>query len=320
MTTRIVVLDGITLEPGDNPWTPVKALGDVVIHDGTNPEEVVSRLRGAQVAIVNKVKLTDEIFQQLPELKMVSVVATGYDCVDVRAARARGVTVSNVPTYGTDSVAQYAFALILELCHRVGLHDTLVRQGEWRKANAFSFWRTPQLELAGLTLGVIGFGRIGRRSAEIGHALGMNVLACDGAHVNPPAWEPFGWRSAEQIAAESDVITLHCNLTEEAKGMINASFLAKMKPNAFLVNTARGALVDEQALAEALNAGKIAGAALDVVSVEPIREDNPLLKARNCLLTPHMAWSTLAARKRIMQTTADNIRDFLAGKPANVVS
>lgn len=320
MRPRIIVLDGATLEPGDNPWTPVRELGEVALYDGTAPGEVVPRLRGAPVAIVNKVRLTAETFAQLPELRLVAVTATGYDCVDVQAARTSGVTVVNVPTYGTDSVAQYAFALLLELCHHVGRHDAAVRAGEWQRAGTFSFWRTPQIELAGLTLGIMGFGRIGRRVGEIGHALGMKVLACDAQPANPPPWQPFAWCTADEIAARSDVLTLHCNLTDQGQGMIDAAFLARMKPSAFLINTARGALVDEGALADALNTGRLAGAGLDVVSVEPIRDDNPLLAARNCLVTPHMAWSTLAARRRIMQATAENIRAFLAGTPINVVN
>lgn len=320
MASRIVVLDGVTLEPGDNPWTPVESLGELTVYEGTGPDEVVARLEGAEVAVVNKVRLTRQVLERLPDLRFITVLATGYDCVDIRAARERNIPVSNVPTYGTDSVAQYAFAMLLELCHRVGAHDAAVRAGEWKQADAFSFWKTPQIELAGLTLGVIGFGRIGRRSGEIGHAFGMSILANDMQPSNPPAYQPFAWASVEEIAERADAITLHCNLTEEARGMINAEFLARMKPTAMLVNTARGALVDEQALAAALNQGQLAGAALDVVSAEPIRDDNPLLAARNCLLTPHMAWSTLAARKRIMQTTADNIRAYQQGQPQNVVN
>ena len=319
MTTRIVILDGLTLSSNDNPWDQIEQLGKVTRYDETAPGEVIERLQGAAVAVVNKVPLSAEVLEQLPQLKLIAVTATGYDCVHLPTARAQGITVCNVPTYGTDSVAQFAFALLLELCHQVGRHDGAVRAGDWQRAGTFSFWQTPQIELAGLTLGVIGFGRIGRRVAEIGRAFGMKILACDEYHGNPPDWPSFRWASADEIAAGSDVVTLHCNLTETSRKMVDAGFLLKMKPTAFLITAARGGLVDEPALAEALNAGRLAGAGLDVVSAEPIRDDNPLLKARNCLLTPHMAWSTLAARRRIMATTCDNIREFLAGCPGNVV-
>lgn len=320
MSVHIVVLDGKTLNPGDNPWTGLEELGDVTLYDDTAPQEVESRLRDAQVAVVNKVKLPAAALSQLPELKLIAVTATGYDCVDIEAARQQGVPVCNVPTYGTDSVAQYAFALLLELCHRIGLHDQAVHNGEWQSCGSFSFWKTPQIELAGKTLGIVGFGRIGRRVGEIGNALGMRILACDPFQQNPPEFGAFGWATVEEIASQSDVVTLHCNLTDEDSGMIGHEFLGRMKPSAFLINAARGQLVDEVALASALNSDRLAGAALDVVSSEPISEDNPLLSAKNCLLTPHMAWSTLAARQRMMATTVENVRALLDGSPINVVN
>ena len=304
MASRIVVLDGATLNPGDNPWTPIKTLGDFELFDATTPDQLVSRLRGVDIAVTNKVKLDADVINQLSDLKLIAVTATGYDCVDITAARDRGITVVNVPAYGTDSVAQYAFALLLELCHQVGRHNSAVHNGRWQSCGSFSFWDTPQVELAELTLGIIGFGRIGRRVGEIGNAFGMSILACAKVPKNPPGYEPFDWATAEEIATQADVLTLHCNLTSDSEQMINAEFLRRMKPTAFVINTARGGLVDDHALATALNNDRLAGAALDVVSIEPIMDENPLLSAKNCILTPHMAWSTRSARARMMRTTA----------------
>ena len=322
MDKRIVVLDGATLNPGDNPWTPIEELGPVDLYKTTTPQHVVERLSGAAIAVTNKVKLPADVIAQLPELEFVAVTATGYDVVDTVETRARGIPVSNVPTYGTDSVAQYTFALLLELCHHVALHSKAVHDGEWQTCGSFSFWKTPQIELAGLTLGVIGFGRIGRRVAEIGRAFGMTVLAS--SHNNDRQERsdalPVEWASVEEIAERSDVVTLHCSLTPSSRQLVNRDFLSRMKPSAFLINPSRGALIDESALADALNAGRLAGAALDVASQEPVSSDNLLLSATNCLMTPHIAWSTLAARRRMMQTSAENIRAFLAGTPRNVVN
>jgi glycerate dehydrogenase len=320
MTSRIVILDGATLNPGDNPWTAIEQLGEVSLYAESNPEEVVSRLKDADVVVTNKARLTAEIIEQLTDLQLIAVSATGYDCVNVAAAAKHGIPVANVPTYGTPSVAQFTFALLLELCHRVGLHDAAVKQGEWQSCGSFSFWKTPQIELQDLTLGVIGFGRIGQQVARIGSAFGMQILAASRHRQNAPADISFEWATVDEIAARADVISLHCSLNENSTGMVNREFLAQMKPSAFLINTSRGKLVDEVALAESLNAQQIAGAAVDVASVEPVSVDNPLLSARNCVMTPHMAWSTLAARRRMMQVTADNIRNFLAGNPANIVN
>lgn len=320
MTSQIVILDGATLNPGDNPWTAIEQLGEVNLHAASEPSEIVSRLKDADVAITNKARLTAEIIGQLPNLKFITVSATGYDCVDVAAAAKYGIPVANVPTYGTPSVAQFTFALLLELCHRVGLHDAAVKQGEWQRCGSFSFWKTPQIELRHLTLGVIGFGQIGQQVARIGSAFGMQILAASRHRQNAPADISFEWATTDEIAARADVISLHCSLNENSTGMVNREFLARMKTSAFLINTSRGKLIDETALAEALNAHQISGVAVDVASIEPIKEDNPLLSARNCVITPHMAWSTLAARQRMMQVTADNIRNFLAGNPANIVN
>jgi glycerate dehydrogenase len=320
MSVRIIVLDGGTLNPGDISWSQVETLGNTTVFDDTDESRIVERLQGAEIAVTNKVHLSSRIVRQLPALRFVAVTATGYDIVDVEAAREQGVIVSNVPSYGTDSVAQFAFAQILELSHHISQHDTALRNGQWEQSGAFSFWNTEQVELAGLNLGIIGFGRIGRRTAEIGHAFGMSIFACDQFEQNPPDYQPFAWCSAEETAAVADVIVLHCNLTPTSAGIVNRGFLERMKPSAFLINPARGALVDESALAEALNDGRLAGAAVDVVSSEPISDDNPLLNARNCIITPHMAWSTVAARERLMQATAENIQSFLSGMPRNVVN
>lgn len=320
MSVRIVVLDGATLNPGDNPWTRIEEQGELTIYGGTDSDQIVERLDRAHVAITNKVPISADSLDQLPDLRFIAVTATGYDCVDVAAAGKRGIPVSNVPTYGTDSVAQYAFALLLELCHQVALHSAAVHEGEWSRSGDFSFWKTPQIELAGLTLGIIGFGRIGRRVGEISNVLGMKILAADPFQQNPPPYESFAWASVDEIAERSDAITLHCNLTEENHGLIGADFLSRMKSSAFVINAARGPLVDDAAMADALNSDAIAGAALDVVSTEPITADNPLLGAKNCILTPHMAWSTGSARRRMMETTSENIRAFLDGAPTNLVN
>lgn len=320
MASRIVILDGATLNPGDNSWTAIERLGDVTLHAATEPDEIANRLKEADVAITNKARLTSEIIKQLPNLKFIAVSATGHDCVDSVAAAKHGIPVANVPTYGTPSVAQFTFALLLELCHRVALHDEAVHAGEWQSCGSFSFWKTPQIELQGLTLGVIGFGRIGQQVARIGSALGMQILAASRHRQNAPDDIQFSWATPDEIAAQADVVSLHCSLNENSTGMINRDFLSSMKPSTFLLNTSRGPLVDEAALADALNAGQLAGAAVDVASVEPITDDNPLLTAKNCLITPHMAWSSLAARRRMMQITADNIRNFLAGTPSNIVN
>jgi glycerate dehydrogenase len=316
---KIVVLDGYTLNPGDNPWDPVAKLGELVVHDRTAPADVVARATGATVILTNKTPVTAATIAQLPDLKFIGVLATGYNVVDVAAARARGIPVSNVPVYGTDAVAQFVMALLLNRCHGVAHHHAAVTSGEWARRGDFCFWDQPLVELAGQTMGIVGFGRIGRRVGELAHALGMKVLAYDQFRGTSPAY-PFAWAEMDELFARSDVVSLHCPQTAENAGMINATLLARMKPTAYLVNTARGGLVNEKDLADALNAGRIAGAACDVVSVEPIRPDNPLLTAKNITLTPHIAWAALAARQRLMQTTADNIAAFQQGAPINVVN
>jgi glycerate dehydrogenase len=316
---KIVCLDGYTLNPGDNPWDEVAKLGEFTCHDRTAPGQILERSRDAEVLLTNKTPLSAETLAQLPKLKFIGVLATGYNVVDVKAARARGVPVSNVPIYGTDAVAEYVFALLLNHLRQPQLHSDLVRQGEWARVNEWSFWRKPLAEVAGKTIGVVGFGRIGRRVGELAAAFKMKVLANDVFQGNPPSY-PFAWRSVPELFAEADVISLHCNLTPENTGMVNRDLLRSMKKSAYLINTSRGPLIKDADLAEALQAGWIAGAALDVVTTEPIPADNPLLKAPNVTLTPHIAWAAVEARRRLTKVTAENIAAFQAGKPINLVN
>ncbi len=316
---KIVVLDGYTLNPGDLSWDELQALGDCDIFDRTPPEEVRAKARGAMIVLTNKTVLDRADLATLPSLRYVGVLATGYNVVDLAAARELGIVVTNVPDYSTRSVAQLTFALLLELAHQTGLHAQGVREGRWCRSPDFCYWESPLVELEGLNMGVVGFGRIGRAVARLAGAFGMNVLV----HTpHPPRPAPAGVElvSWEQLLRQADVVSLHCPLTAETRQMIDAARLAVMKPTAFLINTARGPLVDEAALAEALNAGRIAGAALDVLSVEPPPQSNPLLAAKNCLITPHIGWATAAARRRLLRIATENVRGFLGGRPQNVVS
>lgn len=320
---RIVVLDGRTLNPGDLSWDEIAALGTLEVYDRSSDAEIVPRARGAEIVLTNKTHLSAGTLTQLPELRFIAVLATGYDVVDVAAARARRIPVSNVPEYGTDSVAQHTLALLLELANAVGEHHRAVQEGEWSRSPDFCFWRSAPVELAGKSCGLIGFGRIGRRVGALAHALGMRVLVArraDTAAPYAPARYPFETRPLDAFLAEADVVSLHCPLTPETHGFVDASFLGRMKRAAYLINTSRGALIDEPALAEALRSGRIAGAALDVVSREPIPPDHPLLGVPRCILTPHLAWASAAARRRLMATTAENVRAFLRGTPIHVVN
>lgn len=319
-TFNIVVLDGHTLNPGDNPWTEVEALGKFKVYDRTPMDAILERSVDADVILTNKTPLTADTLGQLPRLKYIGVLATGYNVVDATAAKERGVPVTNVPEYGTDSVAQYVFALLLELCHRVGLHSDAVVRGQWQANPDFCFWKTPLVELVGKTMGIIGFGRIGRRVGELAHAFGMKVLAVDIYQGNDPDYSPFAWAARDEAFRESDVISLNCALTAENDKMLNQSRIGMMKKSAFVINAARGGLVNEPDLADALREGKIAGAALDVVSTEPIRDDNPLIGVKNCLITPHIAWASLDSRKRLMHTVADNLKGYLAGESRNRIN
>lgn len=317
---KIVVLDGYTLNPGDNPWDAVGKLGELKVYDRTAPHELLERTREAGIILTNKMPVPAETLRQLQKLRFISVLATGYNIVDIVAAGERGIPVSNVPEYGTDSVAQFAFALLLELCHHVGSHDIAVKAGEWAASPDWSFWKTPQILLTGKTMGIVGFGRIGRRVGELAHAFGMEVLAFDPQQGDAPAYTSFHWKSQEDLFAEADVVSLHCPQTPDNRGFVNRDLISLMKKGAFFINAARGGLVNENDLGEALNAGRIAGAAIDVGSMEPMQSGNPLVSARNCLITPHIAWATLTARQRLMTATVENIKAFLSGSPINVVN
>ena len=316
---KIIAIDGYTLNPGDNPWNEVAKLGDFTHFHRTPVAQTVERARDADIILTNKAPLSAQTISQLPRLKFIGVTATGYNMVDLSAARARGIPVSNVPVYSTDTVAEYVMALMLNFYRQPQFHSELVKRGDWSKCPDFSFWRTPLAELAGRTIGIVGFGRIGHRVGELATAFKMRVLANSLTRTRVPSY-PIEWRELPEIFAESDVVTLHCPLTPESTGMVNKALLAQMKKTAYLVNTARGPLINEKDLAEALRQGTIAGAALDVVSSEPIPADSPLLKAHNLTLTPHIAWATIEARRRLMQVTAQNIAAFQAGKPINVVN
>lgn len=315
---RLVVLDAHTLNPGDNPWTELAALGSLEVHERSAGPEIVARAAGADIVLTNKTPLSAETLAALPDLRGICVLATGVNVVDVAAARARGVVVSNIPAYSTASTAQHAISLLLELSNQVGLHDRAVHDGAWVRSPDFSFTLAPLVELDGLALGIVGFGAIGRRVAEIARALGMRLLAAGNArHPDDPAW--LERVPLDELFGAVDAISLHCPLTEETRGLVNAARLARMRPSAFVINTGRGPLVNEAELARALHERVIAGAALDVLSQEPPNVDNPLLTAPRCIITPHHAWASLAARRRAMRVTADNARGILNGRPQNVV-
>ena len=316
---KIVVLDGYCLNPGDLSWDALRALAPVEIYDRTPESEVVALAAGADMLLMTKVPISAATLAQLPELKYIGVVATGYNMVDVAAAKARQVVVCNIPTYGTASVAQFAFALLLELCHHVCAHSEAVQQGEWSRSADWCFWNYPLIELAGKTMGIVGLGRVGRKTAAIADAFGMRVVAHDSVQAGTPDYPGFEWLPVDRLLAESDVVSLHCPLTPENTGLIDRERLNSMKATAFLLNTSRGPLVVDQDLADALNAGVIAGAGLDVLSVEPPLESNPLLRARNCIVTPHIAWATREARERLLAIAVENVRAFLGGHPKNVV-
>ncbi len=318
--THIVILDGYTLNPGDNPWDPLRELGSLEVYDRTSHQQLLGRAREADILVTNKTPIPAERIVERPKLKLIAVLATGFNIVDVDAARERDIPVSNVPVYGTATVAQFTWALILELCHRIGQHAQSVEAGDWIKCPDFCYSQTPQLELVGKRLGLVGYGRIAQRVATIGRAFGMEILASARTGFVPPPSDDVRWLSTEALFAEADIVSLHCPLTPETDGMVDSQLLGRMHRDAFLINTSRGGLVNEHDLAEALNTGQIAGAAVDVVSAEPMQSGNPLMSATNCLITPHIAWSALAARQRIMKTTADNIAAFQAGTPQNVVT
>ena len=319
-SAKIVVLDGYTINPGDNPWSALETLGDCTIYDRTPPELRLERSMDAEILLTSKVKLDAAILRSLPKLKYISMLATGYNNVDVEAAGTLGIPVSNVPAYSTESVAQTTFALLLELAVNVGLHDAAVKAGEWERCPDHSFWKTPIVELDGLTIGIVGYGVIGKAVARIAAAFGMRVIAYAPRIPADPGPVPVCFVPLEELFASADVVTLNCPQTPENAGFVNATLLRRMKNTAFFINVARGGLVNEADLAGALHAGQIAGAGLDVVAHEPMLADNPLLSAPNCIFTPHIAWASLAARRRLVGIVAANVASYLGGSPINVVN
>lgn len=315
---RIVVLDGYTLNPGDLSWAGLESLGDVTLHDHSTPDRVLERARGAAVLLTNKTVVSAGHIARLPDLRYIGVLATGFNIVDVEAARERGIPVCNVPTYGTASVAQAAIAHLLNLTQRIGDHAAAVAADRWAECRDFSFWDHPLVELEGLRFGVVGLGRIGRRAAELARAFGMQILAH--TRTPDPALDWVEHAGLDDLFRRSDAVSLHCPLTPETEGIVDRRRLSLMKRTAFLINTSRGPLVDEEALREALEEGRIAGAGLDVMAVEPPAAGHPLYGARNCYITPHNAWATGAARKRLLDTVVDNVRAFVDGSPQNVVN
>ncbi|WP_320170439.1 D-2-hydroxyacid dehydrogenase [Maridesulfovibrio sp.] len=317
---RIVILDGYTVNPGDNPWTELEKLGDLTVYDRTDQDEVLERAADAEIILTNKTLLTAEIINSLPKLSFIGVLATGYNVVDLGAAAERKIPVCNVPGYSPPSVAQHVFALLLEFTNRVSMHDLAVKNGEWATQEDFCFWKSPLLELAGKKMGVVGFGGIGQMVGTIAHGFGMEVLAYAPRPKQAPPYAPFRFAGLEELFREADVISLHCPLTADNERFINRDMLESMKSTAILINTARGPLIDEAALAEALCKGKIAGAALDVVEEEPMLPGNPLSGAPNLIITPHIAWATLEARSRLTSIMVGNVASYLRGKPKNVVN
>ena len=319
---KIVLLDGRMENPGDLSWDALAALGELTIYDRTSltdEDEIASRIADADILLTNKTPVSAYALERNPNVKYISVLATGYNIVDTAAARSRGIPVSNVPSYGTAAVAQFAIAMLLEICHHVAHHSDTVHAGRWESCEDWCYWDYPLIELDGKTMGIIGFGRIGRRTGAIARALGMNVLA-SGSRPTPEGREIAEYVELDELLRRSDVICLHCPLTPATANLISREHIAMMKDGVIIINNARGALIDEQALADALNSGKVYAAGLDVVTVEPIRGDNPLLKAKNCLITPHISWAPKEARERIMTATVENVKAFLAGKPINVVN
>ena len=316
---KIVVLDGYTENPGDLSWNGLESLGELTVYDRTQPDEIAARIRGAGAVYVNKVALDRETIFSAPDLKFIGVLATGYNVVDIAAARERGIAVCNIPTYGTAAVGQFAIAMLLEICHHVAHHSDAVHAGRWEQNADWCFWDYPLIELAGKTMGIIGFGRIGQTTGRIARALGMNVIAYD-EYESGAGRALAEYTALDALFARYDVIALHCPLLPSTQGIINRENIAKMKDGVIILNNARGPLIVEQDLADALNSGKVYAAGLDVVSTEPIRGDNPLLKAKNCLITPHISWAPKESRQRLMEIAADNLRRFLEGSPVNVVN
>jgi glycerate dehydrogenase len=317
---NIVVLDGYTLNPGDLNWEGLEALGNLTVYDRPEPGSFVEVSRRVEILFTNKTLLGKKEFRNLPNLKYLGVLATGYNVVDTKAARESGVIVTNTPSYGTDSVAQHAFALLLELCNHVQRHSDSVLNGKWAGSKDFCFWDYPLVELSGKTIGIIGFGNIGQKVCDIATAFGMNVLAFDAVPSKQDHRRNFAWVDIPDLFKNADVVSIHCPLTDETSGLVNQKNLSRMKSSAFLINTSRGPIIKEEDLADALNNGIIAGAGLDVLSIEPPHIANPLFKARNCLITPHIAWATKEARSRLMDIAINNLKAYLDGTPVNIVN
>lgn len=319
---KIVVLDGYTLNPGDLTWEGLQSFGELTVYDRTpvgSTEDIIERIGDAEIVFTNKTPLGRQVFESCGHLRYIGVLATGYNVVDIQAAKERGIAVTNIPSYGTEAVAQFTIAMLLEICSRIGHHDRRVHEGAWQACPDFCFWDMPLMELQGKTIGIVGFGRIGKAVGRLAKAFGMKVLACAG-HPNDEGREIGEYVPLEQIFAMSDVISLHCPLNPSTERMICRETIAAMKDGVILLNSSRGPLVVEQDLADALNSGKIYAAALDVVASEPIRDDNPLLSAKNCIITPHIAWAPRESRQRLMDIAVENLRAFLNGEQQNVVS
>lgn len=316
---KIVILDGHAVNPGDLSWDCFKGFGDVTVYEFTEAHQIAHRIGDAEIVMTNKTPLTEDTFSRCPNIELVCVLATGYNVVDCDAARKRNIPVCNVPDYGTAAVAQFTFSLLLEICNAVGHHNDAVHRGDWENSPYFCFWNTPQMELAGKTLGIIGFGRIGRAVGKIAKAMGMEVIAYNRSR-HPEGEAIANYVELDTLLARADIISLHCPLTAENTGLINCDTIAKMKDGAILLNTARGGLLNEQDVANALRAGKLRYAAVDVVSREPIDPNNPLLTAPNCIITPHMAWAPIEARQRILDCTIRSMEGYLSGKPVNTVN
>lgn len=318
--SNIVVLDGYTENPGDLSWSGLEAFGKLTVYDRTSAADIVSRIGGADVVFTNKTPISAETLSACPNIKYIGVLATGYNIVDTQAAKEKGVVVTNIPTYGTAAVGQFAIALLLEICHHIGHHDKAVHEGRWESCPDFCFWDYPLIELDGKTMGIIGYGRIGQNTGRIAQVLGMKVLAYD-AQRNPDLIsETMRYADLDELFAESDIISLHCPLFPETEGIINKDTIAKMKDGVIILNNSRGPLIKEQDLADALDSGKVYAAGLDVVSSEPIKGDNPLLKAKNCIITPHISWAPKESRKRLMDIAVDNLAQYISGNPVNVVN
>jgi len=319
---KIVVLDGYTLNPGDLSWDKIKEFGELKVHDRTdfNPIEVLRTIGNAEIVLTNKTPLSKYVLSKAPNIKYIGVLATGYNVVDFNTAKKLGITVTNIPVYSTKAVAQFTMALLLEMCHHVGNHNNAVQKGDWTKSIDFSFWNTPLIELSGKTMGIIGFGKIGQETAKIAQAFGLNILAYNRSRNMELESDTCKYVELDELLKSSDIISLHCPLSESTQGIINKETIAKMKDGVMVINTSRGGLIDESDLKNALNSGKVFGAAVDVVSIEPIKADNPLLNAKNCIITPHIAWAPKASRSRLMRMAAENLEAYLKGSPINVVN